>query len=160
MLGNIFLVFILSLLLSLSFCEIRNILNSIEKRFSDKLPIFDFGDLLGKAIDSTSFDDEGKVGILFTSYLNRLRDFYLEEFISHSRNTDITKALALKNFIVKECQAAMRAAIPKNYLNYSNFLSWEIGGPLQELVDDIDKLLEGIQDNTSTTVSMSNLINL
>lgn len=131
-----------------SFCRSHShALELIQKRFeSGKLPIFEFGDMLGKAIDSIPIDNEGKVELLFTTYLDKLRDFYLEDFHAHVHNTDFSRAITFKNFIVKECQAAMDAAIPKNHLKYSRSICWDIEGPLQELIDDIDKSLEGFQD--------------
>eukprot|EP01038_Epipyxis_sp_PR26KG_P011278 gene11278-15130_t len=121
--------------------EVQSTLESISYKIqSKKMPIFEFGRQIGDMIHSiqvyksSNGIDILEVETLFNSYLDALRDFYFEKFINSLQiNNTLDTMKKRKEWIAKECTAAMNAALPLNAPQH-----WNYQGQLVELEADID----------------------
>jgi len=160
---------------------------ALQARINNKqVPIFEFGRTLSEIIASQSSSNDGVGGnegdssysssadvtepepeLMYQSYVNLLRDHYFDQYVKLSKGvTDHSTAASHKSFILKECEAAMRSAIPackleagagtplleRQRMGNATGLgmteddildpSYSYADPLRELIDDIDRFNE------------------
>lgn len=97
--------------------------NSIASKVAaERGPIFEFGEEVSQLLDSyTDANQDGPEGlfearILFDDYISNLRDFYTEQFVKDfiTVRNDHEQIALIKQRVLRECNSAMKAALPKS----------------------------------------------
>ena len=92
----------------------------VKKIALEQLPLFEFRTELDAILLSTSGSSYLLAQNLFQTYLDALRDNYSAQFLqlcstAQMQHSSSTRIRSLRDYLLKECEAAMNAAIPIEY---------------------------------------------
>ncbi len=103
----------------------------------ERLPLFEFGRELEELFVEHS---DIELFNLFHQYLERISDHYYNDFIVRCGDGNLERTLVLQVLILKECEAAMRAAVPK-----SRFERWSVKVFSTKLLEFLAKCMGCLQ---------------
>lgn len=121
----------------------HEILTIESKLQRNDVPIKNFNKVLENQLNE-SHNDQDSYYLVYNKYINCLRDFYYQKFVSFN-NQNYRKAERRAKSILSQCESDMKSAIPSCFKD-----EWLYTEIYEELVTDIDTYLLDIKDSSDS----------